>query len=159
MEIVMYRMLVLSVMSLVVCVALAGECSAKVRMPLMGQGGTGAMSNMSKGIGSGGLLARLNRPLVPTLPGLPTASPMGLIAPRLSNMVSIFQLGGLKSQAGRLSALGVLSPRLSPVFALVRTPPKTPKARMMYGLTILSPRVAVLVGMLDASRGLAAGLR
>jgi len=152
----MYRMLVLSVMSLVVCVALAGECSAKVRMPLMGQGGTGSMS---KGIGSGGLFARLNRPLVPTLPGLPTASPLGLIAPRLSNMVSIFQFGGLKSQAGRLSALGVLSPRLSPVFALVRTPPKTPKARMMYGLTILSPRVAALVGMLDASRGFAAGLR
>jgi len=149
MEIVMYRMLALSAMSLVVCVALAGECSAKARMPLMGQGSTG----------SSGLLARLNRPLVPTLPGLPTASPLGLIAPRLSNAVSIFQLGGLKTQAGRLSALGVLSPRLSPVFALLRTPPKTPKASLMYGLTILSPRAAALVGMLNASRGFAAGLR
>jgi hypothetical protein len=149
MEIVMYRMLALSAMSLVVCVALAGECSAKARMPLMGQGSTG----------SSGLLARLNRPLVPTLPGLPTASPLGLIAPRLSNAVSIFQLGGLKTQAGRLSALGVLSPRLSPVFGMVRMPPKTPQAFMKYGLTILSPRAAVLIGILQGARTTAAKYR
>ena len=145
----MYRMLALSAMSLVVCVALAGECSAKARMPLMGQGSTG----------SSGLLARLNRPLVPTLPGLPTASPLGLIAPRLSNAVSIFQLGGLKTQAGRLSALGVLSPRLSPVFGMVRMPPKTPQAFMKYGLTILSPRAAVLIGILQGARTTAAKYR
>lgn len=109
--------------------------------------------------GAGGPLARLNRPLVPTLPGLPTASPLGLLAPRLSNTVSLFQLGGLRTPAGRLSGIGILSPRVSPLVALVSAPPKSRQARLMYGLTILSPRAAVLVGMLQASRGLTAGLR
>ncbi len=109
-----------------------------------------------------GILARLNKPIVPgmpTLPGLPTASPLGLIAPRLSNAVLIFQKGGLKTPAGRLAGVGVLSPRVSPIAALITAPPKTTQARMMYGLTILSPRVAVLVGMLQGARGMAAGLR
>jgi hypothetical protein len=111
---------------------------------------------------SGGLLARLNKPIVPgmpTLPGMPTASPLGLIAPRLSNAVLIFQKGGLKTPAGRLSGLGVVSPRISPVAALITTPPKTRQAQMLYGLTILSPRAAVLVAMLKGARGLAAGVR
>ena len=110
----------------------------------------------------GGLLARLNKPIVPgmpALPGLPTVSPLGLIAPRLSNAVLIFQKGGLKTPAGRLSGLGVLSPRISPVAALISVPPQTRQARLMYGLTILSPRAAVLVGMLKGVRGLAAGIR
>lgn len=109
-----------------------------------------------------GLLARLNKPIIPgmaPLPGMPTASPLGLIAPRLSNAALLFQKGGLRTPAGRLSGLGVLSPRVSPVAALISTPPKTSQARMMYGLTILSPRAAVLVSMLQGARGMAAGLR
>ena len=107
---------------------------------------------------AGGLFGRLNKSLVPTLPGMPTASPLGLIAPRLSNMVSVVQLGGFKSQAGRLAGLGVISPRISPVAALVRTPPATRQDRLLYGLTILSPRAAVLVAMLRGVRTQAAGV-
>ena len=73
-----------------------------------------AASSAGESFAQDGLFARLNKSLVPTAPGLPTASPLGLIAPRLSNAVSIFQLGGMRTPAGRLSAIGVLSPRLSP---------------------------------------------
>ena len=116
-------------------------------------------SSASESFAQDGLFARLNKSLVPTAPGLPTASPLGLIAPRLSNAVSIFQLGGMRTPAGRLSAIGVLSPRLSPVVAMVRTPPVTPQARRTYGLTVLSPRLASFAGMLRGFRGMAAGLR
>lgn len=104
-----------------------------------------------------GLLARLNKSPVPTMPGLPTASPLGLIAPRLSNAVSIFQFGGLGSQAGRLAALGVLSPRISPLVGLLQARSLSPQARRMYGLTILSPRATAVVGMLRGARTAAAG--
>ena len=109
-----------------------------------------------------GILARLNKPVVPgmkSLPGMPTASPLGLIAPRLSNAVLIFQKGGLATKDGRLAGIGVLSPRVSPVAALISKPPVTTQARAMYGLTILSPRVAVIASMLKGVRGMAAGLR
>lgn len=112
-----------------------------------------------RGGSAGGPLARLNKPLAPTPPGMPTASPLGLIAPRLSNAVLIFQKGGMSSQAGRLAAIGVVSPRVSPLVALFRTPPKTRQASLMYGLTMLSPRAAVLVSMLRGMQGLAAGVR
>lgn len=118
-----------------------------------------AGESFAQGFAQGGVLARLNKSLVPTAPGLPTASPLGLIAPRLSNAVSVFQLGGLGTQAGRLSALGVLSPRISPLFAMVRTPPTTPQARRTYGLAILSPRAASAVGVVRGLRGAAAGIR
>jgi len=134
----------------------AGDCSAVMRAPLLGNGSAGVMS---RGTSGGGLLARLNRPLVRPMPGMPTVSPLGLIAPRLSNAVSMFQLGGFRAPTGRLSALGVLSPRLSPIFGLVRMPPRTPQAQLTYGLAILSPRVAVLFEMLRASSGLVGGLR
>ncbi|MCE9632369.1 MAG: hypothetical protein K8S94_16875 [Planctomycetia bacterium] len=116
-------------------------------------------SSAGESFAQGGLFASLNKSLVPTAPGLPTASPLGLISPRLSNAVSIFQLGGMRTPAGRLSALGVLSPRLSPVVAMVRTPPATPQARRTYGLTLLSPRLSSFAGMLRGFRGMAAGLR
>ena len=121
-----------------------------------------AASCVSPAHAATGLLARLNKPIVPgmaPLPGLPTASPLGLIAPRLSNAVLVFQKGGLRTPTGRLSGIGVLSPRVSPAVALFSMPPKTPKVGMMYGLTILSPRAAVLVSMLQGARGLTAGLR
>jgi hypothetical protein len=119
-------------------------------------------SSVTPAQAANGLLARLNKPIIPgmaPLPGMPTASPLGLIAPRLSNAALLFQKGGLRTPAGRLSGLGVLSPRVSPVASLISTPPKTSQARMMYGLTILSPRAAVLVSMLQGARGMAAGLR
>jgi hypothetical protein len=119
-------------------------------------------SSISPAHAANGLLARLNKPIIPgmaPLPGLPTASPLGLIAPRLSNAALVFQKGGLRTPAGRLSGIGVLSPRVSPVVALFSAPPKTPKVGLMYGLTILSPRAAVLVSMLQGARGLTAGLR
>ena len=143
----MVRTLVVSALAVMMVAASIGECAA--------QGGR----SFSRGAAARGPLARLNKSVFPMPPGLPTASPLGLIAPRLSNAVSIFQLGGVGSQAGRLAAIGVLSPRISPVAALVRTPPKTRQARFLYGLTILSPRATVLVGMLQASRGLTASLR
>ena len=72
------------------------------------------------GASSGGLLARMNRPLTPTMPGLPTASPLGLIAPRMSNAVLIFQKGGLATPAGRLGAIGVLSPRAAVLIGMLQ---------------------------------------
>jgi len=104
--------------------------------------------------GNGGILARLNKPLVPAQPGLPTVSPLGLISPRMSNAVLIFQKGGFTTPAGRLAALGVVSPRISPAVALVRTPPATQTAKLNYGLSILSPRVATLLGLFKAARTL-----
>jgi len=95
---------------------------------------------------------RVDEAGVPTLPGLPTASPLGLIAPRLSNLVAVPNLGGLSTQAGRLAGLGLVAPRVSPVVALFRGVPQTRPQKVLYGLTILSPRAAVLVGMLGAVR-------
>jgi hypothetical protein len=103
----------------------------------------------------GKLFARLNKPVVPgfpALPGLPTPSPLGLIAPRLSNLATIPNLGGFSTQAGRLAGLGLVAPRVSPVVALFRGVPQTRQQKVLYGLTILSPRTAVLVGMLSAAR-------
>ena len=107
---------------------------------------------------AGGLFARLNKSLVPTAPGLPTASPLGLLAPRLSNLVSIGQLGGMRTPAGRLAGLGVLSPRISPIAGMFSMP-LTPASRRMYALTILSPRATALVGILKGMRSFAAGIR
>lgn len=109
-----------------------------------------------------GVFARLNKPIVPgvpMMPGLPTASPLGLMLPRGSNLVSMVQKGGMRTQAGRLDALGVLSPRVSPVVAMARGVPKTRSERVLYGLTVLSPRAAVLVGMLDAARKMPGTMR
>lgn len=107
---------------------------------------------------AGGMLARLNKSVFPTAPGLPTASPLGLIAPRLSNLVSIGQFGGMRTSAGRLAGLGVISPRVSPFAAMMRMP-LTPATRRMALLTIISPRATVLVGMLKGMRTFASGLR
>ncbi len=127
-------------------------CSAQWSLP---GGGRPAFAMPARPAAGGGLLARINRPLVPALPGMPTASPLGLVAPRLSMLAQIGQFSGLKSQAGRLALIGLLSPRISPAVALVRTPPATRQARLLYGLTILSPRAAVLVGMFKAFSGAA----
>ena len=152
----MYRTLTLAGVVAVMCVAFAGDCLAQGNASRFSVGGARMPTRSASG---GGLLARLNKPLVPTMPGLPTASPLGLIAPRMSNAVTIFQKGGFSTQAGRLAGIGVLSPRISPMVALFTTPPKTPKAMWTYGLTILSPRAAVAVGMIRGAMGMTAGLR
>lgn len=131
----MHRVVVMTVLSLALT-ASAGECFAQ-----------------------GGLLARMNRSLVPMPAGVPTASPLGLIAPRLSNIVSMGQLGGMRSQAGRLAFLGILAPRVSPLVGMARTQPLTAQARRTYVLTMISPRATALVGMMRGARGMAAGLR
>jgi len=141
------------VRKLLVIVCLAATLSAPVA-PCFAQG---VMPRLGSS-GGGGLLARLNKPVspkLPTLPGVPTFSPLGLIAPRLSNLASFGQLGGFGTQAGRLSMLGLISPRISPVAAMMRMPAATPQTRRLYALTILSPRAAVLVGMLKAFSGMA----
>jgi hypothetical protein len=107
---------------------------------------------------AGGMLTRLNKSVFPTAPGLPTASPLGLIAPRLSNLVSVGQFGGMRTSAGRVAGLGVLSPRLSPFAAMMRMP-LSPATRRMAFLTIISPRATVLVGMLKGMRTFASGIR
>ena len=129
---------------------------------MMAMAATAATETEAAGLlnrSGGGLLARLNKPLVPAQPGLPTVSPLGLISPRLSNAVLIFQKGGFSTPAGRLAALGVVSPRVSPAVALVRTPPVTTTARLNYGLSILAPRMATILGMLKAARTLPTSFR
>ncbi|MFM1902828.1 MAG: hypothetical protein RLZZ440_728 [Planctomycetota bacterium] len=109
-----------------------------------------------------GIFGRLNKPIVPgmpALPGVPTASPLGLLLPRGSNLVSMVEKGGMRTQAGRLDALGVLSPRVSPVVAMVRGVPKTRSERLLYGTTILSPRAAAAIGMLQAARKIPGTMR
>jgi hypothetical protein len=96
---------------------------------------------------AGGMLARLNKSFFPTAPGLPTASPLGLIAPRLSNAVTTFQRGGMRTPAGRLAGLGVVAPRISPLVAMTRMP-LSPTASRMAMLTLISPRATAMVGML-----------
>lgn len=148
----MHRTLVVSAVCLAMFAAPVGECFARVRLfPSFSSPGPSASSGSNRG--GGGLLARLNRPMIPTLPGTPTVSPLGLIAPRLSNAVSIFQFGGFQTQAGRLAGLGVISPRISPVAGMMAKPPATTAARRMYLLTMVSPRAAVFVGMLKAAQG------
>jgi hypothetical protein len=107
---------------------------------------------------AGGLLARMNKSMFPTAPGLPTASPLGLIAPRLSNLVSFGQFGGMRTSAGRVAGLGLIAPRISPFAAMMRMP-LTPATRRMAFLTIISPRATALVGMLKGMRTFAGGLR
>lgn len=119
-----------------------------------------AMVPASAGVSqaAGGMLARLNKSVFPTAPGLPTASPLGLIAPRLSNLVSFGQFGGMRTSAGRLAGLGLIAPRVSP-FATMMRMPLTPATRRMAFLTIISPRATALVGMLKGMRTFAGGLR
>ena len=95
----MHRVLLMSVLSLAISMP-TGVCLAQ-----------------------GGLFARLNKPLVPstrTVPGVPTASPLGLIAPRLSNAVSMFQLGGMGTQASRR---GASAPLITSATATIKGPP------------------------------------
>jgi len=154
----MSRTIPVGVLALAFAISSVVPCSAQWSLPGAG-GSRPAFAMPARPAAGGGLLARLNRPLVPTLPGTPTASPLGLIAPRLSMLAQINQLGGLKTQAGRLAGLGVLSPRISPLVAMVRKPPVTRQAWMLYGLTILAPRATALVGVLQSFSKMAAVVR
>jgi hypothetical protein len=149
----MIRRISVVALALAMLLATVTPCSAQFGLP---SGGRSAFAMPARPAAGGGLLARLNRPLGPTLPGMATASPLGLIAPRLSMLAQMGQLGGFKTQAGRLAGIGLVSPRISP---LVRKPPVTRQARLLYGLSILSPRAAVLVGMLQSFSKMAAVVR
>ena len=152
----MSRKISVCLLAIAFAVSSVAPCSAQWSLP---QAGRSAFAAPARPAAGGGLLARLNRPLVPTQPGTPTASPLGLIAPRLSMLAQINQLGGLKTPAGRLAGLGVLSPRISPLVAMVRKPPVTRQARLLYGLTILAPRATALVGILQSFSKMAAVVR
>ncbi len=121
--------------------------------------GESRAAGLFRGGKGGGIIARLNRPLVPAQPGLPTVSPLGLISPRLSMLASIPKAGGVNTQTGRLALVGLASPRVSPVVALLRTPPKTPQLRNTYLLSMLSPRAATLVSMFRAASSGSLGIR
>lgn len=154
----MHRTLVVVTVCLAMFAAPASDCFARTRLFRSFPSAPSGFASGGGG-GGGGLLARLNRPFGPTLPGTPTASPLGLIAPRLSNAVSIFQFGGFRTQAGRLAGLGVISPRISPMAGMLARPPATAAARRMYLLTMISPRAAVLVGMLKGAQGFGGAIR
>jgi hypothetical protein len=73
------------------------------------------------GGGVGGLLTRLNAPLIPGLPavpGLPAISPLGLLAPRLSFAASFLQAGGFAAPNPGQYLIGLAAPRLAPLAAL-----------------------------------------
>jgi len=137
---------------------LAATAALVVTFSLAGAGESRA-AGLFRGGKGGGIIARLNRPLVPAQPGLPTVSPLGLISPRLSMLASIPKAGGVNTQAGRLALVGLASPRVSPVVALLRTPPKTPQLRNTYLLSMLSPRAATLVSMFRAASSGSLGIR
>ena len=137
---------------------LAATAALVVTFSLAGAGESRA-AGLFRGGKGGGIIARLNRPLVPAQPGLPTVSPLGLISPRLSMLASIPKAGGVNTQAGRLALVGLVSPRVSPVVALLRTPPKTPQLRNTYLLSMLSPRAATLVSMFRAASSGSLGIR
>lgn len=152
----MTRSLSLMAFAIAFAISSVAPCQAQWGVPSAGRSGFTLPARPAAG---SGLLARINKPLIPTLPGLPTASPLGLFAPRLSMFAQLGQLGGLRTQAGRLAGIGIVSPRISPVVALVRTRPATRQARLMYGLTVLSPRAAVLAGMFKAFGGMTSFIR
>lgn len=136
----------------------AAMIAAVVMVAVAGAGESRA-AGLFRGGKGGGIIARLNRPLVPAQPGLPTVSPLGLISPRLSMLASIPKAGGVNTQAGRLALVGLASPRVSPVVAMLRTPPKSPQLRNTYLLSILSPRAATLVSLLRAASTGSLGVR
>ena len=83
---------------------------------------------------------------------VPAASLLGLVSPRLSSGVTSRQLGGLKTDDGRLAGLGVLSPRIAPAVVLVRSPPDSLRERLLYGIAVVSPRAAVAIEILREGR-------
>jgi hypothetical protein len=93
------------------------------------------------------LLNRLNQPLVtglPPRPGLPTASPLGLIAPRVSFFTTFVTSGGFGNMPANLAPLiGFASPRGAPIITLLRDWPPSTQDGITSGLNILSPRALV----------------
>jgi hypothetical protein len=69
----------------------------------------------------GGLLGKLNAPLIPGLaavPGLPTLSLLGLVSPRLSFASSFLQGGGFGGPNASQYLVGLAAPRIAPIVAL-----------------------------------------
>jgi hypothetical protein len=71
----------------------------------------------------------------------------------------MFQLGGMGTQAGRLSLLGLVSPRISPIAAMLGNPAASPQLQRTYLLTLISPRLTALVGMMRGFSSMAGNVR
>lgn len=141
----------LTLLAAVCCVGLAGPCWGREPAPRRARAAARAIPAATLRAG-GEALNRLNWSPVPTPPALPTASLLGLVSPRVSSGVTSRQLGGLKTDDGRLAGLGVLSPRIAPAVVLVRSPPDEPRERLLYSIAIVSPRAAVAIEILREGR-------
>jgi hypothetical protein len=141
----------LTLLAAVCCVGLAGPCWGREPAPRRARATVRAMPAAAVRVG-GETLNRLNWSPVATPPALPTASLLGLVSPRVSSGVTSRQLGGLKTDDGRLAGLGVLSPRIAPAVVLVRSPPDEPRERLLYSIAIVSPRAAVAIEILREGR-------
>jgi len=137
-----------------------GMCCAVIAQPSLAREPTASVRNRERAAAvpaavvrrGDEALTRLNWSPVPTPPALPTASLLGLASPRLSSGVTSRQLGGLKTDDGRLAGLGVLSPRIAPAVVLVRSPPDSLRERLLYGIAVVSPRAAVAIEILREGR-------
>jgi hypothetical protein len=104
---------------------------------------------------SGGLLGTLNAPLIPGLPavpGLPSPSVLGLVAPRLSMAASFVQAGGFNGPNATTYLVGAAFPRIAPLVALQAGTIQPQQAL----LAVAAPRLAAGVQLLQAS-GLGGG--
>ncbi|MCU0702979.1 MAG: hypothetical protein MUF18_03210 [Fimbriiglobus sp.] len=108
----------------------------------------------------GGLLTTLNAPLIPglsTVPGMPTHSILGLVAPRLSTFQTFTQAGGFNSPNAGQFVIGMAAPRVAPLLAL-QSGAITPGQAV---LGVVSPRAAlglqVAQGLMNAGGGVGGG--
>lgn len=146
-------------LSVLVLCATAGDSRAQCCQPTTTKRGFHLFNRTSSATGSAtGILKKLNAPVVPSLPGMTTVSPIGLVAPRFSNALAIPSEGGLSTEAGRLKAIGLVSPRISPVVGLWQNPPTSRQHWVMYAVGILAPRASVLLTMIQAPGGLRGSL-
>jgi hypothetical protein len=111
------------------------------------------MTTASAPAAGGGILERLNAPLVPgmtTVPGLPTPSILGLVAPRLSFFSNFLQAGGFSAPNAFQPLVGAAFPRLAVALPVLQGQINTPDQFAMSGLGIVSPRLATGVSILQA---------
>ncbi|MGL6072836.1 MAG: hypothetical protein ACRC8S_01615 [Fimbriiglobus sp.] len=101
----------------------------------------------------GGILERLNAPLIPgvaTVPGLPTPSVLGLVAPRLSFLANFLQAGGFSAPNAFQPLVGIAFPRLAVALPVLQGQITTPEQFAMSGLGVVSPRLATGISILQA---------
>lgn len=116
--------------------------------------GLGANLSHAQSIGESVVsgIQQLNHPVVQSTPGLPTPSPLGLVAPRISNLMSFNSSGGLATGEGRRFLLGTGFPRLGNGLGLIQNPPQSIGVGLQSGVGILAPRVGVLSQFLTSPR-------